>query len=303
MLQIDSDPLATVTERHPMKLLHFFSIPLSLGLTLGCQNAKFTAEGKKNPGICTDGQEYVGANFVFMVDNSGSMGVTDCPTGDIQSCGQTYRERAILNAFDILTEASEASEYATKAMSTVSIAQFTPQTRNATLNEFDWNLLTVSSFPEDRDDLEAALQFTRAPSGDTPYLNALSIAQTIVQGDALNEDQQTVIVLVTDGDPTDRNPDEVRQLAQSIDAKIMTIRVTPQDWTQDMRRSKHLETISRYYADWSEESYPSTEAYTDDLLQLVTDISKDGVYEVSEAKQLEAGIFDNIISQTVPCLN
>lgn len=286
-----------------MKLLHFLSIPFSMSLVLGCQNAKFTAEGAKIPGVCASGEEYVGANFVFMVDNSGSMGVTDCPSGDEQNCGPTYRERAILNAFDILTKASDVSEYATKSMSTISIAQFTPQSRDATLNDFNWNLQTVQSFPEDRDDLESALEFTRAPAGDTPYFNALTIAQSIVQGEGLNEDQETVVVLVTDGDPTDRNPDEVRQLAASINAKIMTIRVTPENWSQEIRRDKHLETITRYYSDWSQESYPSTEAYTDDLLRLVDDISKDGVYEVNEAKELEDGIFNNIISQTVPCLD
>lgn len=293
-----------MTPSDTQRILRRVTACVLLQSLMSCNQAEFTATGKDKPGVCLSGSEYVGANFVFMVDNSGSMQATDCSTGNAEDCGPTEREKAILSAFDVLSKASEASEYSDRSISSISIAQFTPEDLNLSIDQFDTRQLTVTSFPEDRNKLKSALEFTRQPKGDTPYLNALEIAnRTIVSGDLL-KDKDNIVVLVTDGDATDQNPSLVRETAENLDARIITIRVSPENWDEQTRFNKHLEVISknRYYSSWGNTSYESLEDYTKDLMNLAQDISDQPVIEINTAGDLEKSIFEEIITKNVPCL-
>ncbi|MFW7378826.1 MAG: vWA domain-containing protein [Oligoflexus sp.] len=285
-----------------MKVRIYLLLPI-LVLLISCQKASFRGTTQITPGICQSSEEYVGANFMFMIDNSGSMVEADCPSGDAADCGMTERERALLKAFDILTDATVSSELNEKAISSFSVAKFTPEDRSLSIDEFHEPVqLTLETVPENRDELAEVLRFNRRPEGDTPYLNALELGLRIQSTPQINHDLQKVLILVTDGEPTDRQPSMVREKAQEFDGKIVTIRVNYRDLNAEGRRSEHLRVMSENYPDWSLDQHPSIDAYVDDLLSLAGEISQDNVIEINSVNDLETKFFEDIIKKTVPCL-
>ena len=114
---------------------------------------------------------------------------------------------------------------------------------------------------------------------------------------------KTVVVLLTDGEPTDKSPSQVREIAAQLDAPLYTIRVNHQGKSQEERRDSHFKTINRYYQNWTTDDYASLDDYVDDLMVLGKDISKSGFIEIGSAQQLETAIFEDILKVTIPCLN
>ena len=282
-----------------IKLLFLFT----LFSTLACQKADFRGVEAKKPGVCESGEAYTGANFLFLVDNSGSMTQTDCPSGNDKDCGETNREKAILSAFDSLTEAYVSSGEEDRAVSSVAVAKFTPDNRNQPFSELSPDsYVSVESYPENRNILQNGLQFTRQPRGDTPYLNALLWGEKFLTEEGSLTDRKNVLVLVTDGEPTDKSPSAVLEKAQAIDAPLITIRVNQEGLSPEQRREAHYNIISNQYSDWPTETYDSLHLYVDDLMALPQQISSRDVIEISSVQDLEDRIFKDIILETVPCL-
>jgi hypothetical protein len=282
-----------------MKLHHL--LPIALLIT-SCQEASFQGTATRNPGVCESGEEYVGANFIFAIDNSGSMRETDCPSGNPDDCGITERENALLKTFDVLTEATKDSEFKDKTVSSFSVAKFTPADRKLTLAETETFSTTFETLPENRDLLAETLTFARRPKGATPYSYALQLGQTFLDDPALANHDQNILVLVTDGEPTDQSPSQVRELASQIDARIVTIRINHQKLTADERQQRHREIIAENYGSWATDAYPDVQAYADDLLALPADISTEPVIEIASVDDLETKLFEDIVKKTVPCL-
>ncbi|SMF30032.1 VWA domain-containing protein [Pseudobacteriovorax antillogorgiicola] len=284
-------------------LLKLLPLTLLLGsLNLSCQNAEFKGVEKNNAEVCESGEVYTGANFLFLVDNSRSMIDTDCPSGDSANCGPTNRERAILSAFDALTEAFVSSDR-DEAISSIAIARFTPDNRNQSFEDMPAeSYISVESFPENRSMLEQRLSFTRSPKGDTPYLNAILWGEKFVSEETSANGRKNILVLVTDGEPTDKSPKEVREKAESLDAPIITIRVNQSGLNMEQRRDIHQGVIQKNYSQWTTENYDNLNLYVDDLMSLPQDISSREIIEISSVAELEAKIFQDIILETVPCL-
>jgi von Willebrand factor type A domain len=203
---------------------------LLMSFSLGaCGSAKFAGGGKgSNPPapppvvvaqppikttpppegpVCSDAQKAIGANIVFLIDNSNSNAITDCPgrvdQGAVSTCsGETNRGKSLLAAFDLLAEVSTKDD-SPSAASNISIVEFPSANQSYKMATNGW----VSSRPvaASRPVIQTALGFTRQPIGATPYGSAIAAASNLF-GAASNDNRSRVAVLVTDGEPTDRDP-------------------------------------------------------------------------------------------------
>jgi hypothetical protein len=268
---------------------------LAASLVLGaCNDAQFNAETRKNaepappdappppppenPPRCTDQLERLGAHVAFLIDNSNSNAATDCP-GSVRlsqgneawECRQaTSREVATLAAFDTVLAAGGASN-AVDARSRVSVAGFPVSNINGN-PQLDW----IDVAPGDaRDQLAAGLRFTRRPGGLTPYGEAVDAATELFSG-LENDGRGRVAVLVTDGEPTDRDPAEVAAKAQELTkmgVELITVFVTSGE-TRAAREARHIEmlrnfnqsSLSNGQGPWYTDRYPTFDSWTADLL-------------------------------------
>ena len=294
------------TIRNTTTFFGFLSLILA---STACQPAKFagTSARAPKPTFCEEGETYRGANFMFMIDNSGSMRDTDCPglTEDGRCNAATERELAILKAFDSLNAAAAESSFTPESISTLSIAKFTPEDRFLTLDSFENPVsLTVTTEAQNRSILAESLSFTREPKGDTPYLNALELGQRFLASGDLKAEHPSVLVLITDGEPTDKSPSAVRTLAENLDAKILTIRIRNAKESSDAdRRAFHASVIREEYDSWATDSYSSLDEYIADLLALAADISDDEIIQIASAAELEASVFEDILARNVTCID
>lgn len=280
-----------------------------LGVLLGsCAKAEFKGTTRKNaeqpapivtpspgpnpeptstptPPQCTDKQVPVGAYVAFLVDNSNSNVSTDCPDGkkigtfkgsDLYECGSaTNREKAVIEAFKVLKESATSANAREESHSSVAIASF-PTAENyvdgfAIKSPGNW--LTTASAQES--DLQKSLSFTRRPLGLTPYGAAMSAGNQLFGG--VNDTSKArVAVLVTDGEPTDRDAGAVAQKAEELRAKgveVFTVFVTNSQ-TRNQRIADHLAMLNdfnqRSLADgrgpWYSQRYASMNEYARDLL-------------------------------------
>lgn len=232
-------------------------VPVALSI-VACGNANFVGggNGRKSPPsttasvspipttpaseapICTPSQKSIGANIAFLIDNSSSNNVTDCPgaskTGrfqdaDVYTCsGETNREKAVLAAFDLLADVS-ARDAGPAAVSNISIVGF-PAANNSvqTVQMATNGWVSTRPATENRAGLQGALQFTRQPMGATPYGTAIDAAGGLFAG-VSDDARARVAVLVTDGEPTDRDPAAVATKAQALQAagvEVITVYVT-----------------------------------------------------------------------------
>lgn len=304
--------MKTLRRRHAV--FRKISIGFGAGLALmSCTGGEFRGVSPRAPKApsCQPGEAFVGANFMFMIDNSGSMKLTDCPksTDNENRCTKTEREQAIMKSFDTLLQAASTNASQDPGqgspLSTVSIAKFTPEDRYFGLDEFEEPVFfTVETLPENRQLLQDRLQFTRQPKGDTPYLNALQLGQRFLDSGALHPDQDHYLILITDGEPTDRSPSAVRQAAAALDAKILTMRIrNPLESEAEDRRAFHRRIIEEEYSDWATDPYNNLDQYVDDLLKLAPDISNEPVIALSNAAELETEIFEKILKKNLPCID
>jgi uncharacterized protein YegL len=241
-----------------------------------------TTQAPDSP-VCAPNQKSIGANIAFLVDNSSSNAATDCPSAtvarningaDMYRCGQeTNREKAVLAAFDLLADVS-ARDSSPMAASNMSIVAF-PAEGNAVQTVKIATNGWVSSRPaaENRTGIQTAMQFARDPFGATPYGTAIAAAAGLFSANS-NDGRAKLAVLVTDGEPTDRDPAEVSDRAKALRAsgvEIVTIFVGNSQ-TRSQRQAAHAQMLQSYDQRsqpghyYNAQRYQTFDAYLDDIL-------------------------------------
>lgn len=303
----------------------------SLGLIAGlaaCNGASFSGAGKANgkntatdtpaatPQInqgCSDQAVVTGAHIVFLLDNSGSMQKTDCQRGWGNTCGaQTNRETAVLESYNALSSIVTKYPSQASALSTVSIGQFTPGRSYGAPN-----IVAMETRGDSLAQLQNQLMFLRQPTGDTPYLDGTRLAKTLldqINSTFVSDGKPRVVIMVTDGEPTDRNPAAVLADAQTIrasGAQWFTVMVN-NGQTRDQRASVHRNMLMNDYergrgrqqsnGHWYTSNYPNFDAYFADIMSLPTNMSNQ-IIEVSSANDLQKVILEKIIATKIECRN
>ena len=237
--------------------------------------------------ICAANQKAIGSNILFMVDNSSSLSSTDCPSpvrgnriqdgnsGTIDSwqCnGSTNREQAVLAAYDLLSNVS-TRDPSPSAVSNISVIGF-PAPGNATQNVIFATNGGISSLQPatNRAALQTSLQFTRQPAGATVFGAPIANAASFFQQPA-SDARSRIAVLITDGEPADRNPADTTSRAQQLRQQgvdVVTIYVTNSQ-TRAAREQAHQSMLqgweqrsqpNHYYAT----QYQSFDAYIAEIL-------------------------------------
>jgi|GEM_PF-1268342 len=215
---------------------------------------KFVANKSSNPTVCGDKQSMTGAQVAFIVDNSYSHSETDCKNIDQNIwnregrvvCGApTNREVAVMSAFNIMEKMSASKQYDARATSSFAIASF--PTLNDPVNGMALNQAWLPTKAEMRNVVGQGMMFTRQPWGYTPYGAGLRAAtQLFADQGALSPEKAKVAVFVTDGEPTDRNPIDSAEVAQTLMAsgvKVITVYVTSGQ-TRAQRKTSHLKFLA-----------------------------------------------------------
>jgi hypothetical protein len=284
--------------------------------------------------VCEDTQRSIGAHVAFLIDNSNSNSVTDCPSpvergtqlnSRLYQCGgATNRETAVQSALKLLqaVAAKEAGNEA--ARSRIAVASFPTET-----DIIDgWTIQTKANGANDgwleatdtsASTLGQSLAFTRRPAGLTPYAGAFNAATRLFGGDA-NDGRAKVAVLVTDGEPTDADPDAVAAQAQTLreaGVTVITVFVTSEQ-TRANRIAQHRAMLESYDRSsrtnpsrrrpWYEQAYASFDDYFRKLVGgggepgLVASVSSPGeIVEVGQSAELEAAFQRIIRTKAIHC--
>ena len=266
-----------------------------------CKTAKFAANNSLNS--CNKDDKVTGANFIFLIDNSGSMFETDCLNPDASgTCSAaTEREKAILASFDRLVDITEKSDNPEQAKSVFTIAKFSPDIRLGKMSDINEPVYAqFETIASERARLAETLKFTRQPKGDTPYEIAVQYTKRF-----LNEQKnqkRNVAVLLTDGEPTDTNPEVTLKNASQLPLDRFTIRINTKGDSLEERYLDHKARIERYYTNdrdgWTS-NYDDIEKYMNDLMSLATNFSQREPTNIESAKALETAIFDDVIRSTI----
>jgi len=237
------------------------------------------------PPQCTDKQVSIGADVAFLIDNSNSNTATDCPQSkkigtfkgtDLYECQQaTNREKAVMAAYDVLAGVAANEPGNADALSSVAVVSFPTESNYvdgwAIKSNNGWLETTGST----QKALENSLAFTRKPFGLTPYGAAMTAGNSLFS--SLNAaNKAKVAVLVTDGEPTDRDAVAVVEKADELRAKgvqVITVYVTNgQDRSKrisdhnNMLRTFNDRSIADGKGPWFAQRYASFDEYTRDLL-------------------------------------
>lgn len=298
-------------------LILFF---ISISLNLACNKTEFqggtptkpTQIIEKKAEQCEPSRQYTGADFLFLIDNSGSMLDTDCiqntTSGQRNLCSEpTFREEAILKAFrdlrEITTLAREQGADVMAATSTMRVAKFTPRHKGESIqNMQDTLLFDISTASGSEAELAEKLAFTRSPVGDTPYANALNLALQWAE-DLQDQTKTKKIILISDGLPTDRDPQQVMELAHEWMLPITTLLIDQERQPTSEQLAQHHDFMLKHYGpDWPSPAYQGDfEAYFEDLSQIQSAVS-DQMISLAQAEELPAEIYRQVLSVTDTCL-
>lgn len=271
------------------------------------------------PPVCED-KESIGAHIAFLIDNSNSNAATDCPAATkigthsnvgLYECGEkTNRERAVEAAFGLLQSIHEKEPDQLDSLSELAIVSF--PTKDDFIDGFKRETPWLAVEASNKQVASEALQFARRPYGLTPYGAAFSGATELFSGLEASGKAQ-VAVLVTDGEPTDKDPNGVMARAKALrdqGVKVITVFVTGEE-TRGSRRTAHTDMMrgidaSSVNADkghWYTDAYENFAAYT---AALTGDATNDGLVErisdeIVEVENSDAltAVFQNIIKTRV----
>ncbi len=244
------------------------------------------------PSICEKEQKTIGADIAFIIDNSNSNAVTDCPEAKdagmfkgvvVYECmAQTNRELAVKAAFDLLSGIAEKESGNAMAKSMLSIASF-PSKENYVTGWTDQSKGWIETNSTNKDQLTSVMAFARKPGGLTPYLAAMTGAENAFAKTSA-DGRAKVAVLVTDGEPTDSDPSAVEAKATALRAqgvKVITIYVTGSESRAtrindhtDMMRNINNTRINQTGKNWFAATYVS---FTDYVTALVGNGTKPGI--------------------------
>lgn len=292
------------------------------------------------PPLCKPSQISVGADIAFLIDNSNSNAVTDCPSSKeagtfngvtVYECQkETNREIAVKAAFDLLADIAAKESNNPKALSKLAIASF-PSSSDYVNGWTDQSNGWLEVNAAGKSKLDAVMAFSRKPSGLTPYLGAFTGAEQAFDKTAA-DGRAKVAVLVTDGEPTDSDPSAIEAKADALRAagvKVITINVTGSE-SRATRIGKHTsmmenidnKRLAQTGKHWFAAIYTSFSDYVTALVGngtkpgLVSKIStqtdancKDSdvglcareVYEVQKSDALKAAFLHVINTQAIGC--
>ena len=157
------------------------------------------------------------------------------------------REKAVLSAFDILEDVATKAAGNEDAASTMAVASFPTHedfTNGWKIEGKGW--LTTSGATE-RQALIQSMAFSRLPFGLTPY-GAGFTAATQLFSTVPNDGKAKILVLVTDGEPTDRDPlGVINQTAtmKSSDIEIITVFITGSA-SRPQRKAAHADMLRTF---------------------------------------------------------
>jgi hypothetical protein len=224
--------------------------------------------------VCRADQKKIGTQIAFLIDNSNSNAATDCPNAtkigafggaDLYECGQeTNREKAVLSVFDLLKEFSAGEPVGSLAQSRIAVTSFPTQSEYVGGYKIETPFVALES--SNRSQMQTALSFTRKPFGLTPYLAAMNSGELVMK-EAVADTRSKVIVLVTDGEPTDRSPQSAAQKADALRRSGINIisvfyRGTA---TKAQRQAAHIAMMKRIddaFADRSERHWYDLTQFT-----------------------------------------
>ena len=215
---------------------------------------------------------------------------------------------------DLLSAVAANEPNNAKARSDLSIASF--PTAADFVNGFeiqtkDW----LSIADESRDQLSAAMQFARKPTGLTPYGAAMTAGNELFSK-AASDGRAKVAVLVTDGEPTDQNPNGVVAKAQALSqagVQVITVFIAG-DQARQSREATHTAMLKKIDTSsvengnghWYDSAYADFSSYMQALLgsstqkSLVSTISNQ-VVEVQDSAALKAAFLKIIKTQAISC--
>lgn len=252
---------------------------------------------------CSDGKRTIGADIAFLIDNSNSNAVTDCPAAkkagvfngvDLYECqDQTNREKAVNAAYELLATIAAKESDNPLARSKFAVASF-PSASDYVTGWTDQSKGWIDVTAENRGKMNSVMAFSRKPSGLTPYMAAMTGATKAFEK-ASDDGRMKVAVLVTDGEPTDSDPSKVEAQAEALRSdgvKVITIYVTGSE-TRGTRISRHTTMMkdiddSRFAQSgrhWFAAKYAS---FTDYMTALVGSGTKPGLVSKITSRSVES---------------
>ncbi len=268
-------------------------------------------------GTCAATEKRIGAQIALIIDNSNSNSSTDCPSATVRgdyngtklyTCGSaTNREAAVLATYDTLRNFGQDGA----AHSELAVASF-PKSGEMfggwTNQSNGWIVVNDTN----RDAAKSAMQFSREPFGMTPYTDAVAAATELFSGVDSGE-RAKVAILVTDGEPTDRDPNAVKAKAEALRAQGVKVIVITYNETQATRIATHtamMETIDNKWVQggqghWFTSAYASFTDYIGALVGekgLMKALSSNGsIIEAGNSQQLKDAILSVVRSEALAC--
>lgn len=198
----------------------------------------------------------VGANVAFIIDNSSSHEVTDCPlpqqTDEVdQATGKalwqcqapTEREKAVMQAFELLSNVTASSP---EAVNHISLSVFPTRgdyKNGSTILGSGW----LEANNANKTEVSSLLDITRNPFGQTPYGAGIRSATNLFNPGPV-AGKTPVAIFLTDGEPTDRSPGSTASQAQSLinmGVEVISIKVDS-GISEAERWNTHTEILSRF---------------------------------------------------------
>ena len=172
----------------------------------------------------------------------------------------------------------------------------------------------LSSRGELSDELWSAFNFTHSPGGSTPYATGLRAAvENFVPGLEQDDPRQQLVILLTDGLPTDETPSAVRALRQQLGESTKFLMIAVYDPNEDPAITnsplyKNLQKAFLGPQSWgtkpsNPDKYPKTvegfARYWADLLAIPEAIA-DTVVRVAKASDLTSTI-EGVLTSNTTC--
>jgi hypothetical protein len=173
------------------------------------------------------------------------------------------------------------------------------------LPELMTNLNTTAQTTEILPILWNDLRFTHFPEGMTPYHTALRNGRELLKSTrASDDDRKDVIVLITDGLPTDQNPESILALRESMpDTEVHLVSIYKKLTKEEEDASDLKRSLRQLYEDddyqWGREYFASFDEYWA-ALQSVPDAIATQSYRIPSANELH-GVLDTIARDILDC--
>ncbi len=199
------------------------------------------------PPACQNQEILLGAKVVFMIDNSSSNAYTDCPnrqTMQAVSGSQVFQCNAAPKRYtavlDAVADIYEKSKVTSKENPSSVASIVFPNTRNLNVQ---WTNIDENS----KNKMAQELGVLKTPYGLTPFEEGIANAEKLfsqIQSSTAQESAKLLIV-VTDGFPTDRNPVGTLNRAEALKKSGVEIVSIPIG-TKSLERQAYVNDIIQF---------------------------------------------------------